>query len=74
MASVILLGLGLDTFSMSSFEIPEIKKIIRSTTMKEARELTKTVLKMQSYREINNHINQWMENHFDFISQYHKDS
>jgi phosphotransferase system enzyme I (PtsI) len=34
----ILMGLGLDTFSMSAIAIPKIKKIIRTTSVKEAKE------------------------------------
>ena len=51
-AAVILLGLGLDVFSMSSFSIPEIKNIIRSVSMVEAEELVGTIFEMKSYQEI----------------------
>jgi len=34
----ILMGLGLDTFSMSAIAIPKIKKIIRTTSVREAKE------------------------------------
>ncbi|MEA2081667.1 MAG: phosphoenolpyruvate--protein phosphotransferase [Elusimicrobiota bacterium] len=35
----ILMGFGIDTFSMSAIAIPKIKKIVRTTSVKEAREL-----------------------------------
>ncbi len=59
-ATVVLLGLGLDTFSMSSLGIPEIKQIIRSVKMSDAEELAQRVLGMTSYREIGTYIEGWM--------------
>lgn len=64
-ASVILLGLGLDEYSMSSFGIPEIKKIIRSVGMAEAEELVGVILDMRSYEEIDIYVQEWMNNRFD---------
>ena len=59
-ATVVLLGLGLDTFSMSSMGIPEIKQIIRSVKKSDAEELAQKVLGMSSYREIEAYIEGWM--------------
>ncbi len=59
-ATVILLGMGLDVFSMSSFSIPEVKQIIRSTSMMEAEELVGEIMEMKSYREIDEHVRGWM--------------
>jgi len=64
-ASVILLGLGLDEYSMSPFGIPEIKKIIRSVTIMDAEELVGTILEMRSFEEIDEYVNQWMKDRFD---------
>jgi phosphotransferase system enzyme I (PtsI) len=64
MAAVILLGIGLDQFSMSAIGIPEIKKIIRSVTLTEAEELVGTIMNMDSYREIDRHVRSWMESRF----------
>jgi phosphotransferase system enzyme I (PtsI) len=69
-AAVILLGLGLDEFSMSSIGIPEIKRIIRSVTVAEAEELVGTIMEMKSYREIDAHVRAWVEGRFAFISAY----
>ena len=66
-AAVVLLGLGLDEFSMSSIAIPEIKRIIRSVTLAEAEELAGAILEMKSQREINRRVRQWMEERFEFI-------
>ncbi len=59
-ATVVLLGFGLDTFSMSSMGIPEIKQIIRSVKKSDAEELAQKVLGMSSYREIETYIEGWM--------------
>ncbi|MFP4491329.1 MAG: phosphoenolpyruvate--protein phosphotransferase [Spirochaetaceae bacterium] len=68
LASVILLGIGLDTLSMSAFTIPEIKKIIRSTSLSEAEELVGIVMEMKSAEEIHTHVGKWMNERFDLIS------
>ena len=50
--ALILLGLGLDELSMSPLVIPEVKKIIRSLTLREAKELTRKALKLSTAQEI----------------------
>jgi phosphotransferase system enzyme I (PtsI) len=69
-AAVILLGLGLDEFSMSAIGIPAIKRIIRSVTIVEAEELVGTIMEMTSYKEIDEHVRSWMEKRFEFITRY----
>jgi phosphotransferase system enzyme I (PtsI) len=66
-AAVVLLGLGLDEFSMSAIAIPEIKRIIRSVTLAEAEELAGSVLSMKSQREVDRRVRQWLEERFEFI-------
>ncbi|MGI9951887.1 phosphoenolpyruvate--protein phosphotransferase [Moorellaceae bacterium AZ2] len=51
LAIPLLLGLGLDEFSMSPSSIPLAKKIIRSLTMTEAKEIAKKVLSFRSSHE-----------------------
>ena len=46
LATVLLLGLGLDEFSMVPSVIPEIKKIIRTTPYDEARRIAEDVLRL----------------------------
>jgi len=48
----ILLGMGLDEFSMSPLSIPKIKKIIRSTNLTRARELANEVLATREQGEV----------------------
>jgi len=67
MATVLLLGLGLDIFSMSAFTIPEVKKIIRSVSMSEAEELAGIVMEMKSAPEIDTLVRKWMNERFDLI-------
>jgi phosphotransferase system enzyme I (PtsI) len=69
-AAVVLLGLGLDEFSMSSIAIPETKRIIRSVTLAEAEDLAATILEMKSSQEIDRHVRGWMEERFEFIGSY----
>ncbi|HHW44813.1 MAG TPA: phosphoenolpyruvate--protein phosphotransferase [Desulfotomaculum sp.] len=51
-AAPILLGMGLDEFSMSPVFIPRVKKIIRSLTYQEARQIAREALQMESPEEI----------------------
>ena len=67
--AVILLGLGLDIFSMSSFSIPEIKNIIRSVSMVEAEELVGTIFEMKTYHEIDRFVRGWMDERFEYLKQ-----
>lgn len=63
--TLILLGLGLDEFSMSSFGIPQIKQIIRSTSILEAEEFVGRVLEMDSPDAIVDFVSTTMEDKFD---------
>ncbi len=57
-ASVILLGMGLDEFSMSASSIPKVKKLIREIKFKDAQELSNKVLMMKNSQEIKSYIKQ----------------
>ncbi|NOX97622.1 MAG: phosphoenolpyruvate--protein phosphotransferase [Nitrospirae bacterium] len=50
--AIILLGMGLDEFSMSAVALPEIKKVIRSVTLKEAKKLVKQILTLSTAEEV----------------------
>ena len=50
--TLLLLGLGLTTFSMNSPDIPEVKKIIRSTTTEHARFVARKVMSFDSERQV----------------------
>ncbi|MCM8812419.1 MAG: phosphoenolpyruvate--protein phosphotransferase [Candidatus Omnitrophica bacterium] len=53
--ALLLLGLGLDEFSASAVAIPEIKKIVRSVSFAEAREVANTVMGMSTAGEIHSY-------------------
>ncbi len=50
--TLLLLGLGLTNFSMNGPDIPEVKKIIRSTTMENARRVARKVMSFDSERQV----------------------
>lgn len=50
--TIILLGLGLDEFSTSPIATPEIKRIIRSITMSQAKEMAGEALNLPTGREV----------------------
>jgi len=51
-ATLLLLGMGLDEFSMSAISIPTVKKIIRNTNFAEVKELADQALSMATAAEI----------------------
>jgi phosphoenolpyruvate-protein phosphotransferase (PTS system enzyme I) len=53
---MLLLGMGIRTLSMTPPMIPEIKQVIRSVTMEDCNHLTRTVLGMNSERQISGYL------------------
>jgi phosphoenolpyruvate-protein phosphotransferase (PTS system enzyme I) len=51
-AAVVLLGLGLDEFSMSAVSVPAVKKTIRAITKAEAVTLAEEAMNLGTHREI----------------------
>jgi phosphotransferase system enzyme I (PtsI) len=51
-ASVLLLGLGLEEFSMSSASVPEVKRAIRATSWKAARDAASRALSLATSAEV----------------------
>ncbi len=49
--TIVLLGLGLDEFSMSAVQIPKVKKIIRTVTRQKAKNLVDNLLKCCTIKE-----------------------
>jgi len=50
--ALLLLGLGLDEFSVSPIILPEIKRVIRSVTLVEARQIAEEALTLSTGKEI----------------------
>jgi phosphoenolpyruvate-protein phosphotransferase (PTS system enzyme I) len=63
-ATLLLLGLGLDEYSMSAGSIPEVKRIIRSTSIREAEEVVGAAMEMRSFREVDKFVRRLMEERF----------
>lgn len=61
LAAPILLGMGLDEFSMSATSISQVKKVIRSLTYDQAREIANKALEMESPGEIKEMVNKVLE-------------
>lgn len=68
LAAVVLLGLGLDSYSMSSFGIPEVKQIIRAVSISDAEALVGTVMGMENHAVIEEYIRKWMNERFEFLA------
>ncbi len=68
LATVVLLGLGLDSFSMGHIGIPLIKRIIRSVGIMEAEAFVRTIVPMDSGAEIERAVRRWMGERLDFFS------
>ncbi|QCI15761.1 phosphoenolpyruvate-protein phosphotransferase PtsI [Buchnera aphidicola] len=53
-ATILLLGMGLDEFSMSSISIPKIKQIIRNVCFSDAEKLAQKALTLKTTKEVIN--------------------
>ncbi len=62
--TIILLGLGLDSFSMNADSLLKVKKVIRSVTLSQAEKVAKEVLSFTTSSEIQQYLNEWMMKHF----------
>ncbi len=61
---LILLGMEIDELSMSHLAIPRIKKIIRESTLKEAKALVKKALSFNTGSEVRAYVNDYMNKRF----------
>ncbi|GHV86466.1 phosphoenolpyruvate-protein phosphotransferase [Spirochaetia bacterium] len=66
-ATALLLGLGLDEFSMTAASIPQIKHIIRSISFESSRALAEEALASTSYRTVESLVQRWYAEHLDGI-------
>lgn len=54
--TLLLLGLGLRQLSVTPQNIPEIKKVIRTATLTEAKDVAAAALKLDTARDVNNYL------------------
>lgn len=60
-ATLLLLGMGLDEFSMSAIAIPRIKKIIRNTNFQDVKALAAQALEQPTAQDLMNCVNKFIE-------------
>jgi phosphotransferase system enzyme I (PtsI) len=63
-ATALLLGMGLDEFSMTAISIPEVKRIVRGLNMSDCRALAEEALVCTSFKQVNALVETWMAEHF----------
>jgi phosphotransferase system enzyme I (PtsI) len=59
-ATALLLGLGMDEFSMNASIIPQVKRIIRLVSQKKCKAMANKALSFDSYLDVERHIEAWM--------------
>ncbi len=62
--TLMLLGLGLDELSMNPLAIPRVKKIIRNSTLEEAKALLRESMKYNTASKIEDFVRNYMNNRF----------
>ncbi|MFA6844129.1 MAG: phosphoenolpyruvate--protein phosphotransferase [Sphaerochaetaceae bacterium] len=63
--AVLLAGLGLDEFSMDPQSVLQVRKVLRSVTYEEAKQLSSEVMRLDSYQTISMYIRKWMHDRFE---------
>jgi len=53
---MLLVGLGLRCLSAGSVHVPEVKQLIRSFRIEEAKQVARTALQLETAREVNNYL------------------
>jgi phosphotransferase system enzyme I (PtsI) len=54
--TLLLLGMGLRQLSVTPHNIPEIKKVIRTVTLEEAKQVAREALRLETARDVNNYL------------------
>jgi phosphotransferase system enzyme I (PtsI) len=62
--TALLLGMGLDEFSMAAISIPQIKRIIRAVDYQSCRALAEKALAATSYKQVQSLVQEWLAGHF----------
>jgi phosphotransferase system enzyme I (PtsI) len=66
----ILLGLGVAELSMNPMSIPVVKRVIRMTSLSEARELARQALSKATEEEVNAYVTREMDRRFPDIFRF----
>ncbi len=61
---LVLLGLGLEEFSMNPFAIPKVKKVLRMANAIETRSMAEKLFQFSTATEIKRHVRKWMAERF----------
>ncbi len=62
--ALVLLALGLDTFSMNPADIPPVKRVLRSAYLRDARELLEAAMSFSSVDETERFVHEQMQKRF----------
>ncbi|MGF1763644.1 phosphoenolpyruvate-protein phosphotransferase PtsI [Aliivibrio kagoshimensis] len=62
-ATLLLLGMGLDEFSMSGISIPSVKKVIRNSNFADVKAMAEEALLMPTAAEIEAHVEKFIAKH-----------
>ena len=60
LAKPLLLGLGLDEFSMAPISIPVVKQVIRNLELKKCREIARAALGLPSTEAVKEYLSQFI--------------
>jgi phosphotransferase system enzyme I (PtsI) len=66
----VLLGLGVEEFSMNAMAIPVVKRVIRMTSQKKAREIAARALRLHTVEEVNAYVTGEMDRLFPEIFRF----
>ncbi|MCL4500586.1 MAG: phosphoenolpyruvate--protein phosphotransferase [Deltaproteobacteria bacterium] len=66
----VLLGLGVEEFSMNTMAIPVAKRVIRMTKLSEAKEIARKALQLHTVGEVNNYVTREMDRRFPDIFRF----
>jgi phosphotransferase system enzyme I (PtsI) len=63
----LLIGIGLRSLSVAPHLLPEVKSVIRSIRVQEARELANTCLRLPDSQDVNEELRRWVRQHLPDI-------
>ncbi len=67
--TLLLIGMGVRHLSMSSISVPMVKRLVRSTTLRDAKEVAQRVLRLSTVQDVEAELLESMEDIFPHLSQ-----